>query len=80
MFDSPLKGLALPDENISPNIRAGFFNYLVSNTLNDQVIIIENTRDNELPPLKETDDIKIYEFTQDPNNGRYGFLLSVRRK
>ena len=80
MFDSPLKGLALPDENISPNIRAGFFNYLVNNTLNDQVIIIENTRDNELPPLKETDDIKIYEFTQDPNNGRYGFLLSVRRK
>ena len=80
MFDSPLKGLALPDEHVSANIRAGFFNYLVNNTLEDQVIIIENTHDYELPLLEESNDVKIYEFTQDPNNGRYGFLLSIKRK
>lgn len=80
MFDSPLKGLALPDKDVSSNIRAGFLNYLVNNQLDDQVIIIENTHNNELPTLIENNDVKIYEFTQDPNNGRYGFLLSVRRK
>ena len=80
MFDSPLKGLALPDIDVSANIRAGFFKYLVNNQLEDQVIIMENTHDNEIPPMDESDDVKIYKFTQDPNDGRYGFLLSVRRK
>ncbi len=79
MFDSPLKGLSIPDEDVASNIRTGFFNYLVNNQLNDQVIIIENTQDAELPNITETDDIKIYKFTQDEKNGRYGFLESVRK-
>lgn len=54
MFDSPLKGLSLPDDDVAPNIRAGFFKYLTCNDLNDQVIIIENTHDGELPQLQRT--------------------------
>ena len=80
MFDSPLKGLSIPDEDLSANIRAGFFSYLVNNQLNDQVIIIENTHDAELPNIAESADVKIYKFTQDERNGRYGFLANVRKK
>lgn len=84
MFDSPLKGLALPEGlEITNNIRAGFFNYLVNNANGDQIIIMENTKDkktneeHELPFIQETEDIKVYEFTQN-GSGRYGFLKSVK--
>lgn len=86
MFDSPLKGLALPEGlEKTNNIRAGFFNYLVNNTNGDQIIIMENTKDketneeHELPFIQETDEIKVYKFTQNDDTGRYGFLKSVKR-
>ena len=81
MFDSPLKGLSLPDEIVATeDIRKGFFNYLVNHTENDQVIIFENTNDHELPLINESDDVKVYSFSGKENINRYGFLESVRRK
>ncbi|HPX33225.1 MAG TPA: hypothetical protein PLT36_06960 [Erysipelotrichaceae bacterium] len=81
MFDSPLKGLNLPEgQLLTENIRAGFFNYLVNNTFNDQVIIFENTDKSELPQIQINNDIKVYNFSGVENINRYGFLESVRRK
>lgn len=79
IFDSPLKGLSLPQGiDYTQNIRKGLFDYLVNNTSDDQLIIIENTDDCELPTLAETDEIKVYRFTRDENaEGRYGFLNGV---
>ncbi|MGP1451395.1 MAG: hypothetical protein ACTTJO_01290 [Metamycoplasmataceae bacterium] len=84
LFDSPLKGLHLSENEILNyrNIRKNYFKYLIENNINDQIIIMENTNDNELPNFNfsNNEDIKIYNFTQDENDGRYGFLLDVKRK
>ena len=41
---------------------------------------MENTDDHELPKINSNDDTIIYEFTQNENKGRYGFLYSLKRK
>lgn len=77
-FDSPLKGLHLPEGiDLQENIRKGFFDYLIGLETNDQLIILENTSDSELPELEINEDTKIYKFTKS-ENGRYGFLLDVK--
>ena len=66
IFDSPLKGLSVPDEldEDTNNIRKGFFNYIINLKSNDQIIIFENTKYLELPQLEKNEDTKIYIFTQ----------------
>lgn len=81
MFDSPLKGLSVPEEidEDTNNIRKGFFNYIINLQTNDQIIIFENTKHLELPQLDENENTKIYIFTQKENSGRYGFLNGVKK-
>lgn len=81
IFDSPLKGLTLSEEIINDkNIRSGYFEYLLNLNSNNQIVIMENTNDRELPLITSNDKVKVYEFTQVEGKGRYGFLNSVRRK
>ena len=81
IFDSPLKGLNLPEgEVFTKNIRVGYFNYLTNLKTDSQLIVLENTDDHELPKINSNDDTIIYEFTQNENKGRYGFLYSLKRK
>jgi hypothetical protein len=81
IYDSPLKGLKEADDiDNAERLRVGFFNYIANLNTTNQIIVIENTEKNEIPKIVSSDDIKIYEFTQMENKGRYGFLLSVTRK
>lgn len=81
IFDSPLKDLTLSAEIVNDNnIRVGYFNYLLNLDTNNQIIIMENTDEHELPLLTSNEHTKIYEFTQIEGKGRYGFLYSVKRK
>lgn len=79
-LDSPLHGLMTEtdDENNEEDLRKGFFKYLFNNYGEDQIIIIENTEKKELPNIEyNPEHIKIYTFTKDKENGRYGFLDGV---
>lgn len=81
LIDSPIQTLMTEsnDENIKDDLRKGLFKYLFKNYGDDQIIIIENTDNHELPDFGSYnhDDVKIYEFTQDKEKGRYGFLYGV---
>ena len=81
IFDSPLKGLSVPDEidDDTNNIRKGFFNYIINLKTEDQIIIFENTKHLELPQLDENEDTLVYNFTQREGTGRYGFLTGVKK-
>lgn len=79
-FDSPLKGLFLPEGiEVTRNIRKGFFQYLADLDTTDQIIIVENTNNGELPIIESGEDTMIYNFTKS-NTGNYGFLVSVRNE
>jgi len=80
-IDSPLHGLMMADNvNTNENVRLGFFSYLVNNHKNDQIIIIENTNNHDLPVINfEEKGIKLIKFTQNENEGRYGFLDGIKR-
>ena len=79
-IDSPLHGLMLRSGiEDSLNVRKGFFEYLANHCEGDQIIVIENTDEHELPEIPENENIKVYQFTEDENNGRYGFLEGIRR-
>lgn len=79
-IDSPLHGLKATDDNTDENVRFEFFDYLVNNHGNDQIIIIENTNDHDLPKINyEEKGIKLYVFTQKENVGSYGFLEGIRK-
>jgi hypothetical protein len=81
IFDSPLKGLTLSEEIVNEhNIREGYFKYLAELETTNQIIVMENTDNHELPKLSSDKNIRIYEFTQVEGKGRYGFLDSVKRK
>ena len=43
------------------------------------MVIIENTKDHELPALTYDENTKIYKFNQ-LEEGRYGFLADVKSK
>ena len=79
-IDSPLHGLMLRTGiEDSLNVRKGFFEYLANTCEGDQIIVIENTDDHELPQIQEGNNIKVYQFTEDENEGRYGFLEGIKR-
>lgn len=79
-IDSPLHGLMLRTGiEDSLNVRKGFFEYLANNCEGDQIIVIENTNEHELPQIPEGNNIIVYHFTEDENEGRYGFLEGIRR-
>lgn len=81
IYDSPLKGLSLSEEIVNNNnIRAGYFNYLLNLETDNQIIVMENTDQHEVPSTTNRDDTKIYKFTQIEGEGIYGFLKDVRRK
>lgn len=76
IFDSPLvtykarKNINKSD-SISDNLAHNMYNYLASNCLDSQIIILENT----VPP-KNTD-INEIEFTKIKGHGRYGFIPNM---
>ena len=77
-LDSPLHGLMTEtsDENNDDDLRKGFFKYIFENYADDQIIIIENTDNHELPDVSG-DTNKVIEFTKNRTRGRYGFLNDV---
>ena len=80
IFDSPLKGLDLGESvDDTQDIRKGYFQYLIDLETEDQIIIFENTKYHELPKLQVNETTKIYKFTQKENNGRYGFLMNIKK-
>ena len=81
IFDSPLKGLSIAkDTDYDHDVRVGYFNYLVNLDTSDQIIVIDNTKEHELPELRSNEHVKIYEFTGNERiDGRYGFLIGVRK-
>lgn len=80
-IDSPLHGLVLPTGVTDVmNVRKGFFRYLATHYHSDQIIILENTDDYELPEIQKNQHVKVYKFTGDEKIGRYGFLQEIRRK
>ena len=78
-IDSPLHGLDLDNDiTAEEDIRKGFFDYITENYGEDQIIIIENTKNHELPSINENDEnVKVIRFGR---NGRNGFLKDVVRK
>lgn len=81
IFDSPLKGLSLSEEIVNNNnIRAGYFDYLLNLETDNQIIVMENTDQHEVPYTTDRDDTIIYKFTQIEDKGIYGFLKDVKRK
>ena len=80
-FDSPIQTLmtATNDEDLPDDLRKGFLNYIFNNYGDDQIIIIENTDQHELPSVEAFDEnkVRIYEFTKNRTHGRYGFLNGV---
>jgi hypothetical protein len=70
---------ATNDEDLPDDLRKGFFNYIFNNYGDDQIIIIENTDQHELPSIEVFDEnkVRIYEFTKNRTHGRYGFLNEV---
>lgn len=75
-IDSILHGLftKFDDENLKNDLRKGFFKYVFENIAEDQIILIENTDQHELPSIESNNDVKVYIFTGD-ESGRYGLLL-----
>ncbi len=81
-IDSPLHDLQVGENDINTedNVRKGFFNYLINNYNDDQIIIIENTNDHDIPNMFSNDpNIKVIKFTQKEEIGRYGFLDNVKK-
>ena len=81
LIDSPLHGLTMPDGiSSTDDVRQGFFKYIIDNIENDQMIVIENANTNDLPlNIESYSKVKVIEFTQDENRGRYGLLNGVRK-
>lgn len=81
LVDSPLHGLTMPDGvSKTKDVRQGFFKYIINNIENDQMIVIENVNSNDLPEnIESYAKVKVIEFTQDENRGRYGLLKGIRK-
>lgn len=81
LIDSPLHGLIMPNGiEQTQNVRKGFFDYLVANHGEDQIIIIENIDRGELPSnIDSIPNIRLIEFTQQEDKGRYGLLDGIKK-
>lgn len=62
----------------SLNVRKGLVEYLGSQCDGDQIVVIEKTDDHESPEIQENEAIKVCQFTEDENNGKYGLLEGIR--
>jgi len=81
-IDSPLHGLKLNDEIYDDdNIRAGFFRYIVDNAGEDQIILIENTENSDLPTDIDTKAL-VYRFigndVENPDGKRRGLFQNYK--
>lgn len=81
LIDSPLHGLTMPDGiKSTDDVRQGFFKYIIENIENDQMIVIENVNPKDLPDeIESYSKVKVIEFTQDEDRGRYGLLNGIRK-
>ncbi|MCL1830119.1 MAG: hypothetical protein FWG21_01675 [Oscillospiraceae bacterium] len=74
VIDSPILSLKERDgEKATDSMKASLFRYLLSNQQYGQVILLEN----DIPEI-DYNKANVIEFTMDDEDGRYGFLLSVR--
>lgn len=81
IIDSPVHDYQMPDfiKNTSGDVRKNFFEYVYKNLGNDQFILMENIQDGELEGITaDGENVVIYQFTKNPNEGRYGFLDEIR--
>ena len=78
-LDSALSQLSEAEHIKTENsIKYGFMQFLISNALNRQVIVIEHK--DKIPFVPKTDEakgIRVTEFTMNKHSGRYGFLNDV---
>jgi len=81
LLDSPLHGIQMPEGvQQDENVRKGFFNYVINNYGDDQIIIMENIVPGDFSKDISTDpNISIIEFTKNENKGRYGLLKGIRK-
>jgi len=56
-------------------MKSGLFRYMMEHQENGQVIVAEN----DIPPLNYEGKANVIRFTKDDNEGRYGFLMDIRR-
>lgn len=78
-LDSALSQLSEAEHiKTEDSIKYGFMQFLISNALNRQVIVIEHK--DKIPFVPKTDEtkgIRVTEFTMNKHSGRYGFLNDV---
>ena len=78
-LDSALSQLSEAEHiKTEDSIKYGFMQFLISNALNRQVIVIEHK--DKIPFVPKTDEargIRVTEFTMNKHIGRYGFLNDV---
>jgi len=74
VLDSPLLAYYKPegddDDLQGSDLKEKFYDYLATNHLDGQIIIIEN----EHPPESIVEQIKLTDFTKNPHQGRYGLF------
>ena len=74
IIDSPILSLKEKGaEKATDSMKASLFQYLLDNQQYGQVILLEN----DIPDI-DYDNANLTKFTMDDDDGRYGFLLSVR--
>lgn len=74
VLDSPLLAYYKPegdeDDLQGTDLKERFYNYLVKNHAESQIIIVEN----EHPPEQVVNQINLTDFTKNPHKGRYGLF------
>ncbi|EKA3826568.1 AAA family ATPase [Listeria monocytogenes] len=77
IIDSPLLGLdERKKQDGDDNMKEGLFKYFMDHQNEGQLIIVENTTN--LPALNYDDkQVNQIVFTEDKNNGRYGYLYDI---
>lgn len=74
VLDSPLLAYYKPegdeDDLQGTDLKERFYNYLVNNHSDSQIIIVEN----EHPPIMVEKQINMTDFTKNPHKGRYGLF------
>lgn len=70
ILDSPLLSLKEKNESSSTSMKTELMKALMDNSIERQTIIVEN----EIPKINY-EQANMIEFTQDRNNGRYGFII-----
>jgi hypothetical protein len=58
------------DDKVTSDVKAAVFEYLANDNSGDQFIVMEN----EEPPTSVRERVNYYQFTGNPDLGRYGFF------